>query len=299
MKVVNVNGLENNPVKNVNQEGRESRVNKNSPLLPPFVLLGSASRNSGKSTMVVNLVKHIGQKAFDNIFIVCPTLFNQTTFESLNIPEENQYTDLDEDLNPLIKRVNEINNDYTKKKERIDELKMLLESGDGIINELWFQQYYIDDDLTAPDINVLRRKLTEMKRELKAEYPNGRPTHLIIFDDCQGSKALRSSRALQKMLIQHRHHQISLVFLTQSGTALPPYARNNPSAVALFNQKNEKEMKRIFEENLSMFDNEQLNELLGQLQSEPYQFLLFNFDKVDSNGLPEVRLNFNKIIKEI
>lgn len=300
MRVIQLKGLDNAYVSNKAQDNREARVKKNSPILPPFVMLASASRNSGKSTMVVNLVKHIGKKGFDNIFLLCPTVFNQSTFDSLNIPEENIYADMDGgDLEEIFERIEGINADYRDRKEKIEEMEELINGGAiDILRLPEFYSYYTEEDIEEGGLMKvnLQAKLKQLKRDLKRDYPLGKPTHLIIFDDCQGSKKLRNSALLTQRLIQHRHHGISMVFLTQSSTAVPPYVRNNPSVVAVFNQKNKKELDRIHEENLSMFERDDLQALMDYAHKEPYQFLMFNFDKPTAQGLPEVRHNFNKIL---
>jgi hypothetical protein len=71
------------------------------------------------------------------------------------------------------------------------------------------------------------------------------PRIVLVLDDCSG--AIRESKILKKLVSTHRHYGITIWFVAQYGTDLPPRLRELTYYAIVFNQNTEKSLRAVHE----------------------------------------------------
>ena len=204
-------------------------------------LIGSSG--SGKSNLIGNLLtdERLFGGYFDKIFIISPNFLTDTSYENIE--------------------------DYSSNLERKYNHELIA--------------------YTDFDENVMMEHLNEIKRDLalgKEKYKKSKsttkdkfiPKTLILLDDIIEDIQLLNSKFLKLLSTRGRHLNISTWIASQSYMALPRVWRVNTTSTIFFQPKNNGEALRIFDELFKYYDKTEFLQLLAQVFSDKYNFILLN-----------------------
>ena len=224
------------------------------PLLPKLhtVCLCVGKRGAGKTVAVTHLMSLL---PFDRIIVVSPTMkSNRLVMEKLHIDPKDVEDDPDDVgvVTRIIARIEAERVDLEKYEKDLDRYNEMIH-GMRSANAL----FQIDDNYGVEFFNTRTNSFEPPKHK----WGGRKPCIAVLFDDCQSSFLFSRPRALNNMVIKHRHlGQLSkggaigcsLFFLlqsykTQSG-GLTKTIRGQATLLMLFKTKNDHELDEIAEE---------------------------------------------------
>jgi hypothetical protein len=240
-------------IKNYDDHTKKKNKVKIDPNLPevPFRILLVGSSKSGKSTLLVNLLRdEFYGKVFKKKYII---VFSPTAC-----------------LDPKIKQIG-AGNVYDTFNPAILEYVMerQIAIAEGRDDEPAIEYKDIRDDPNP--LNKPKKKKKHMENIL------------IIFDDCLGMRGVFDSNSmLNKMIIKARHYNISVIISTQKLSGVGRTIRLNMSAVFIFRALNGNEIDEILDEFSSKAHRKHNYLLLTEyIWDKPYEFLYCKFDERD------------------
>ena len=215
-------------------------IDKNIPR-HPFSLQICGSKGSGKTTTLLNMIynKHIFYKKFDSLIWISPTIYN-------------------------------------------DDKVMELMNKDVLINKN--KKYILGDNNVEKNLPVFHTQIDEdfvteiVDKQNELVQTNGKKDCklLLIFDDCLGTRILKSKKLLN-LIIASRPLNISIIYLLQAYKTIPKTIRLNNSGLLLFELNNSKELRDIYDENTVSLDYPQWLQIFKYATANPFDFLFINY----------------------
>jgi hypothetical protein len=282
-----VTGLDNDDLKVTQAAARQ--VPEDFFVKKPFLGLICGQRGSGKTSALVNLIKHCDRyRVHDKIYLFCPTIHNDPKYSLLDDPNSHYVIKkFDSYSDALFEEVaDEIRRDiqeYKDDQELVKAYKRFLRVG--------------PHKLTPADLALIEPLLDAngdiQEPEPRFERP---PTSICIFDDCVGNTELYKTQArgpFYQFSILHRHLLTSILFVTQTyAGAVPKQIRANLSLMLLFRLKPSIQ-ETVADELFSSERNDLIVRMWDQACQEPFEFFLVNLDEPDKTK--RYRRNCNEI----
>ena len=170
-------------------------------------------------------------------------------------------------------------------------------------NKLDNKMKIIIDELDIPSENIFNRFDEEEMNELYNVLEEDAETDLktgskitrkiIIMDDLAYTSALKKGKVMNRILMNGRHINLSVIICTQKVSLLSTGIRSNISGAILF-KTNLSEVETI-ENSFNYLDSKkQFIKMYHEATKEPRSFLVLNFSNSDKDGL-YLDSNFNKI----
>lgn len=243
--------------------------------MPALYSLGMicGSRGSGKTTALVRMVKaYDAARSYDHLFLWAPCFHSDPKYQELarHTNYELHLYDSDfslGDFKQALATIEANNDDYDEWEEH---------------RKLWKKFLKVKDPMKLSDSEVLKLDKAGWQPPDPRKFPLGRPTNLMVMDDCVGSRELYradSKGPVASFVIKHRHHHTSIIFMSQIfSNAVPKQIRSNLSFVVLFPQKNETIRKSASLEFSSHVSAETFSRMWEQATEEPHSFLFADFE---------------------
>lgn len=214
------------------------------PHLPPlyFTMLSVASKNSGKTYSIVNLISlfeksgnsvydHKGNKLPIRTIWCSPTSnssANSVLDELKSLDPEDRHEDVDEEL------LKDIYEQIKTEKAEIEERSRYIEA---------YKRYVKVNPMKLTDEEIMILSMYDFEHprdlpKLKYDHP---PVIFLVLDDMISSNAVfgsKRSNFISNLCIRHRHYGINLIFTTQSLKAIPNVIRKNLDILQLFKNSN-------------------------------------------------------------
>lgn len=163
---------------------------------------------------------------------------------------------------------------------------------DGIIPESSFfgqiEEVIPRMDKSMEEILKLKKQLGK-KNEEKAKFLADRK--LVIIDDKAGCFGAGKTNPLAHKVMLHRHHNYSMIIVTQQYKSIPNQIRTNTNAKILFDIPNENEKAAIYQENPACLKEDAWYAWYDHCMKGQFNFMYIN-DKFPKNQ--QVFCNFNK-----
>ena len=212
----------------------DSQVNTEPSLVPKpsFLMYLCASRGSGKSTTLLNLLlnKDLIAGKFNQIYYISPTSALDSKIDVLKTTPGI--------IKPNTKLINKL-----KEKGKIQ----ILDSG---VQEKEYSTSIPESNfIEEVDINLLKELISEQKQIISTFGKSIADSILLIYDDFVSETKFWISQQVQKLIFNSRHFKISMLITSQNYKSLPKSLRLNMSQVVLFSTSNEAELKAIYDEN--------------------------------------------------
>jgi hypothetical protein len=148
------------------------------------------------------------------------------------------------------------------------------------------QRCMIPPDQIFDDPNDYNDAITEIlegqAEDIEADGKDSADDILLIFSDLAGQKLFSQKKGIMnKLAFNHRHYNISLIIDTQSLRQINNAFRDNLICIMLYAGINNRlELKKIYEEYLGTYTNEQAQEILEYVfKDSAFNFLFINFQK--------------------
>lgn len=240
----------------------DSQINTEPSLVPKpsFLMYLCASRGSGKSTTLLNLLlnKDLLAGKFNQIYYISPTSALDNKIEVLK-------------TTPGICKVNKALINKLKQKGKIQ----ILDSGvqEREISTSIPESNFIEE----VNVNLLKELITEQKQIISTYGKDIADSILLIFDDCASETKFWKSQQVQLACFNSRHFKISIIITSQNYKSLPKALRLNMSQVVLFSTSNEVEIKAIYDENSSSLGFKEWLKIYREITDKPFNCLVINY----------------------
>lgn len=256
------------------------------PCLPKheFTMALIAPKNSGKTTLLINLLKFY-KGYFHKIIVFSPSIRNDEKWayaKQLVILKENR------ELKKIIK-------DYKQKKRKdnpivqTDPPKFLLDKTPQEKPALSVKfSGKLDPDLLFDDFNdeVLTDILDQQNDMILFLESQGYTKHkadriLLIFDDPVGSPLFNSRHdsTFKALNANHRHKSVSVLMVSQAYKEIPKTVRTQFSCLIIFKIPNEQETKVIYEEYPMGLSKTEWYKAYKECTSKPHGFMFIDTAK--------------------
>lgn len=131
------------------------------------------------------------------------------------------------------------------------------------------------------DSSILEEIYTEQD-SIKKVYGKNKLDHiLIILDDMLGQDCLKSNSLITKYIHKTRHYKVSYIYSVQKYTGLPRTMRLNSDVMTIFRCSNFGEIDLISDETANKSSKNEFKNILLDIFTEPYQFLMVNYQEKD------------------
>ena len=236
-------------------------------------------RNTGKSTLITNLVKHYMQSGcIHRVILVSSTAdSNRAMINTLKIKEE----DIIDPLNFSSRETVQIIKDKVEEERHLFDQFHLAKSKYASFKKKFDKEKFIDEDLCL---------FYPFNFDKPTHYLNGARCGIyVIIDDSQGLNLLQSKELMQ-LSLTHRHlspsetHDfsfgLSIAFLCQSYISqggLNRTIRTNLTNLFVFKSNNKKELDSLIAECSAETKPEEFNEFYEYATIEPHSFLSVDF----------------------
>lgn len=228
---------------------------------PSFVSYVCASRGSGKTIMLINMLTNSDLLAgkFNQVYLINPTAKLDAKY---NILKET-------------KGITKINSKLIKKiKEESKDKSVKIFDDYSESNEINYETSIPESNfIEKPDIELLNNIIEEQKAIIKRYGKDYSDKILLVYDDCIGYTKFWKSEAVKKLVYNSRHFNISIIITSQSYFGLPKPLRLNCSSVMVFYTGNQKEVEAIYEENTGGLNKKQFLKMYNEVCGEPFGFL--------------------------
>ena len=239
-------------------------LHMNQLLKPPFRCSISGSSGAGKTNLIKNFIFHFYKKYFDEFYFFLGSKDEQIIFEKLS--RQN-----------LVK----------KRKVKKDDLK------DKYFNKGEKKPEYTDD--YDEKINIISTfndaELNNLVDEIEEDEEH--PRVLMLFDDMIFANISNRHKlnALDRIYMNGRHANISIIVASQKYTALNMSSRCiNTSMMILFGL-NDKELKFCSEEHSNNLTPTEFIKMYKKYTEKPYSFIAVNYQKPPKERFYDSNLN--------
>jgi len=204
------------------------------------VILISASKGTGKTTLLVNLItrKKYYRKKFNNVYLASQTCKSDSKYDNINL----------DDLNGLMC---------------------------GTFDEGIIEQWYEEIKTELEEVKQHNKNLVLSKSKKK---PKSIPLTLMIIDDY--ASYLKNSKALMNLVLNSRHLKLTLIITSQKYALFPSYLRENADVYIIYEASSGRERQFITEDLLEgILTKNQINDLFNEVYVHKRDFLLVNTRK--------------------
>jgi DNA helicase HerA-like ATPase len=212
---------------------------------PRFAISIIGTTGSGKSNLIKNFIFNLYKCYFDEIYILIGSL-----------DDLDEYTDLGENTKCQL---------WNKKKGQLYKTKKIPLS----------EKMVIENDVDEDELQELYTTLEEEQYKKQKRIRS-----LWIFDDKITSglfKKAGNGGVINKLLVQGRHINASVIFTSQKYRMLPQNARaNNITHLILFNGLSKQEMDIIAQEHSGHLAKDDFIKLYYDTTKEKYSFMVVN-----------------------
>lgn len=248
-----------------------------------FNLLSIASRQSGKTYTICQLIKHYEKnKIVDKngeiyplrTFLISPTTQANEIYHSLNSLdfENDVYEDYsDAILLDIIQDIKDVKQECQDFKDYRDFYKIFAKTPEDKLDKLYDSNPEMFAKLEANDF-------AHYKDIPQPKYHNP-PVNVIILDDLlgTGSFSTKNKSALTNAYIKNRHLGINFAILAQSLKSIPKNIRLNSSVFFLGKFQSKKIiLEDLYEEVSNALTLEQFDELYSHATNEKYGALIID-----------------------
>jgi hypothetical protein len=234
---------------------------------PPFTTYICSSKGGGKSTLLLNLLtkKEFYKDTFNKIYLISPTA---SMDEKFNVLKETNIMVPNTNLITLMKKLK------SKQKNKIMEDDLTRNSGLSI--EDYPRKLTDENFIEEFDINFLQELLDKNKQITNTYNKKFSDKILIVFDDSISNKVFKSKQ-FEKIVLNSRHFNLSMIIISQSYYLLSKTLRNQNTALCLFDTGNLKELNQIYNENNNGLSWKEFMDIFKDVMKIPYNFLVFNY----------------------
>lgn len=260
-----------------------------------FNLLSIASRQSGKTYTICQLIKHFEKnKIIDKdgegyplrTFLISPTTQANEIYQSLNSLnfEEDVYEDYsDEILLDIIQDIKDVKQECQDFKDYRDFYKIFAKTPEDKLDMLY--------DSNPEMFQKLEENDFAHYKDIKQPKFYNPPVNIIILDDLlgTGSFSTKNKSALTNAYIKNRHLGINFAILAQSLKSIPKNIRLNSSVFFLGKFQSKKIiLEDLYEEVSNALTIEEFDELYTHATNEKYGALI-----IDTTNGKKFLKNFN------
>jgi tRNA A37 threonylcarbamoyladenosine biosynthesis protein TsaE len=157
--------------------------------------------------------------------------------------------------------------------------------------------YYINNDYEDIDVDVVSTTYNEdfIDTILELQNENLDDTKgLLIIDDMSGMLPKSQNSKLANLFFRARHHNLSIMLLTQYYYNVPKNIRCNCSNIIIFNTENQNELKSLTAENCCHLKDQNFMSVFKYACNEPYSFLHIDYN--EKNKHKRYRKKFQTIL---
>ena len=185
-----------------------------------------STRGGGKTNCAINLCRYLQQGQFINEIYIITTTFDNNNFEDyLELKDENLFININntDDLNTSLKIIDdEIKHRLNRWKTTREQYT--LKEYNKLYREIlkkWFYYEKIKDEIDEQELYEFKLKDDETKilednnYQIKQNYYETIPNHLLIIDDIQGMYSNNKKSQLNNMSIRHKHKHLNTIILNQ------------------------------------------------------------------------------------
>lgn len=231
-----------------------------------------ASKNSGKSTLLLNMILRHWKGEFNSIIWVSPTAKLDKKIQVLK--ETPGLLAKNEKLIKLMKKLN--------KTRRILGDTEDLDYPDKMQDEDYMEELTVD---------FLLELLSDQKKVIEQFGKSFGDNILLVLDDCIESNIIKDKR-FTDFIFKSRHFKISCIIISQSYFSLPKRIRLNSTQMIIFFTGNKKELKSIYEENANNISFDKFEEFFYKATNESYGFLNINYNNDKDHRFSKSFLEF-------
>lgn len=152
---------------------------------------------------------------------------------------------------------------------------------DGEITDKAYDLIEFDDDNVYTDFD--ENIFEDIKSKILKDEDWKNKNYLLVIDDLP--YALRSNK-VGKILLKHRHLNLSIIFTTQKTNIVSRLVRSNMTNVSIYKSLNKDELEDL--NKVIDIDKNEFRELVNYATKEPYNFLFIDILK------PRFFKNFNE-----
>jgi hypothetical protein len=143
---------------------------------------------------------------------------------------------------------------------------------DGEITDKAYDLIEFDDDNVYTDFDEVI--FEDIKKRILTDKDWKDKNYLLVIDDLP--YALRNNK-VGKILLKHRHINLSIIFTTQKTNIVSRLVRSNMTNVSIYKSLNKDELQDL--NNVIDIDKNEFKQLLEYATSEPYNFLFIDILK--------------------
>lgn len=223
-----------------------------------------AHKNSGKSTVIFNILKNCINKDTHVIFFVGTINKDNTYKEMIDYlkKKEIKYTTYQSIFDEDDSKIDLVSLIFNELKNKVSE--------EEVINNK-------ESDSEEEDKVILVSHEDEIKVSIKKKKPKKMaPEYFFIFDDI--SADLPSSKGVTSLLKANRHIKSKVIISSQYVNDLSPGARSNVDIWLLFNGHNDDKLKIIYGCSDPVITYEKFVDIYKNATEEKYSFLMIDKD---------------------
>lgn len=259
---------------------------------PPFLCGMFGSRGSGKTTMLIKLIRwYDSYKAFDRIIVFSPTHQKDPKWEALQ--KSDMYGKLELHADFTFPKFYEIQRQQEEALTRYERHLFATRAYETFTKTRGDFTKVTEDEL----LMLYEHDFSDPR--LLTEFKNGRPSVFIAFDDHVGNRDVYRGDCkgpVAQFALLHRHYNCSLCFMAQVyKSGIPNGIRNNLSMAIFFANKSKQMKWEVANDTSSFVTPEQFMDMWTYAtESEDHASFIVIFDA----ERPEYRFrkNFNQLL---
>lgn len=259
---------------------------------PPFLSGMFGSRGSGKTTMLIKLMRwYDSYKAFDRMIVFSPTYQKDPKWEAFQKSEKNGKLELYANFD--FGKFAEIQRQQEEALTRYERYLFATQAYNR------FVKFKGDLNKVTEDELLMLYEYDFSDPRLSEEFSNGRPSIFIAFDDHVGNRDVYRGDCkgpVAQFSLLHRHYNCSLCFMAQVyRSGIPNGIRNNLSMAIFFANKSKQMKWEVANDTSSFVSPEQFMDMWTYAtESEEHAAFIVVFDAEK----PEYRFrkNFNVLL---
>jgi len=259
---------------------------------PPFLAGMFGSRGSGKTTMLIKLIRwYDTYKAFDRIVVFSPTYQKDPKWEALQKSDMFGKLELHADFS-----FNKFSEIQRQQEEALTRYERYLFATQAYQRFVKFKGAL--DKVTEDELLMLYEYDFSDPRST-SEFRYGRPSIFVAFDDHVGNRDVYRGDCkgpVAQFSLLHRHYNCSLCFMAQVyKSGIPNGIRNNLSMAVFFANKSKQMKWEVANDTSSFVSPEQFMDMWTYAtESEEHASFIVVFDAEKPEW--RFRKNFNQLL---
>jgi hypothetical protein len=145
--------------------------------------------------------------------------------------------------------------------------------------EQFFPSVYIHHEPEEKIFKKILFRQTEMLEKFKRRYKEGikvDPRAILIMDDCLSKDNWKKMEAMNEILFNGRHYQLTYILAMQYSKGIGPALRGNFDYICLLNEDFYMNMRKLYEEFAGMFPSYQLFYQVFKECTEDYRCMIID-----------------------